>query len=141
MTEVRSHYENLKVARNAPPEVIRAAYKALAQKYHPDRNSSDPDAGRVMAILNEAYRVLSDPILRKQHNEWIGETESNQYRKREVATSADHGPINTGHMGPSEVGKGEAIDLELAYERFRALAIPTLLAAIGLIVLLIVLLR
>ena len=42
MTKVRTHYDNLKVARNAPPEVIRAAYKALAQKYHPDRNSNNP---------------------------------------------------------------------------------------------------
>jgi DnaJ-class molecular chaperone len=35
---IHSHYDSLKVARNAPPEVIRAAYKALSHKWHPDRN-------------------------------------------------------------------------------------------------------
>lgn len=139
VTEVRSHYENLKVARNAPPEVIRAAYKALAQKYHPDRNFSDPEAGRVMAIVNEAYRVLSDPILRKQHDDWIHRTESSRDRKEKAATSADastdHDPINNRDSGPSDGVKGEADDLEPAYERFIR-DLPTLAAIFGLIVLL-----
>lgn len=139
MTEVRSHYENLMVARNAPPEVIRAAYKALAQKYHPDRNFSDPEAGRVMAMFNEAYRVLSDPILRKQHDDWIDETESNEYRKEKAATSADastdHGPINNRHFSPPESLRGEAYDLEPAYKRFIR-DLPILALIVGLIVLL-----
>jgi curved DNA-binding protein CbpA len=67
---IHSHYENLKVSRNAPEEVIRAAYKALAQKYHPDLNTS-PDAGRVMRLLNEAWETLGDPIKRAAHDEWI----------------------------------------------------------------------
>jgi DnaJ domain len=74
--KVRTHYDNLKVARDAPPEVIRAAYKSLSQKYHPDRNSSDPNASRTMAIINAAYRVLSDPDLRKRHDEWIRKIEA-----------------------------------------------------------------
>jgi curved DNA-binding protein CbpA len=74
--KVRTHYDNLKVARDAPPEVIRAAYKSLSQKYHPDRNSSDPNASRTMAIINAAYRVLSDPDLRKKHDEWIRKIEA-----------------------------------------------------------------
>jgi uncharacterized RDD family membrane protein YckC len=60
MGNAHSHYDNLKVARSAPAEVIRAAYKALSQRYHPDKNGS-PDATRVMRILNDAYAVLSDP--------------------------------------------------------------------------------
>jgi DnaJ-class molecular chaperone len=36
MTNIRTHYDNLKVARNAPDSVIKAAYKALCQTYHPD---------------------------------------------------------------------------------------------------------
>jgi len=34
MPKVHSHYENLKVAQNEPPEVIRAVYKTLSQKNH-----------------------------------------------------------------------------------------------------------
>ena len=70
MFNAHSHYENLKVARNAPIEVIRAAYRALAQRYHPDVNKS-PDAPRIMRLLNEAWEVLGDPERRAQHDAWI----------------------------------------------------------------------
>ena len=76
MPKVRTHYDNLKVARDAPHEVIRAAYKSLSQKYHPDRNPGDPRASRTMAIINAAYRVLSDPDLRRKHDEWIRKVEA-----------------------------------------------------------------
>lgn len=59
----------------APPEVIRAAYKALSQKYHPDKNPGDEKAARIMAILNSAYETLSDPQRRKEHDEWIAAEE------------------------------------------------------------------
>ena len=71
MAKIHSHYDNLKVARLAPPEVIRAAYKALSQKYHPDKNPGDEKAARIMAILNSAYGILSDPERRREHDEWI----------------------------------------------------------------------
>ncbi|WP_151634595.1 J domain-containing protein [Noviherbaspirillum aerium] len=76
MGQLHTHYDNLKVARNAPPEVIRAAYKTLSQKYHPDRNSDNPDAIRVIQIINSAYAVLSDPAKRREHDEWIARMES-----------------------------------------------------------------
>jgi curved DNA-binding protein CbpA len=75
MQKINTHYDNLKVARNAPPEVIRAAYKSLSQKYHPDRNSDNPDAVRIMAILNTSYEALSDKAKREEHDLWIAEQE------------------------------------------------------------------
>ncbi len=71
MDKIHTHYDNLKVARMAPPEVIRAAYKALSQKYHPDKNPGDEKAARIMAILNTAYSTLSDEQRRKEHDAWI----------------------------------------------------------------------
>jgi len=56
-------FKILGVTRDAPPEVIRAAYRALAQKYHPDRNKS-VDAAARMQVINEAYAILSDPVRR-----------------------------------------------------------------------------
>ena len=76
MAQVHTHYDNLKVARNAPPEVIRAAYKTLSQKYHPDRNQGNPDAIRIIQIINTAYEVLSDPVKRQEHDQWIARMES-----------------------------------------------------------------
>lgn len=75
MEKIHTHYDNLKVARNAPPEVIKAAYRILSQKYHPDKNPGSKDAERVMALLNTSYEVLSDPVKRKEHDLWIEQKE------------------------------------------------------------------
>jgi hypothetical protein len=75
MAKIHTHYDNLKVSRHAPQEVIRAAYKALSQKYHPDKNQGDERAARIMAIVNTAYNILSDPLRRKEHDEWIAAEE------------------------------------------------------------------
>ena len=75
MGAVHTHYDNLKVTRNAPPEVIRAAYKTLTQKYHPDRHPGSADAERVMALINVSYQVLSDPAQRADHDRWIAQQE------------------------------------------------------------------
>ena len=81
MNKIYTHYDNLKVARNAPEEVIRAAYKILSQKYHPDKNSSDPDSARIMSIINNSYEVLSDPQKRRAHDLWIVEMEGKNYNE------------------------------------------------------------
>jgi curved DNA-binding protein CbpA len=73
--KIQTHYDNLKVPRNAPLEVIRAAYRTLSQKYHPDLNQSNPEAAKIMRIINAAYEVLSDPEKRRAHDQWIAQQE------------------------------------------------------------------
>lgn len=51
------HYETLQVNPEAEPEVIAAAYRALAKKYHPDRSEA-PDSMMKMARLNIAYQAI-----------------------------------------------------------------------------------
>ena len=58
-------YKELGLNPDAGPEVVRAAYRALARKHHPD-NGAEPDAERMVRI-NRAYEILSDPSLR---NAW-----------------------------------------------------------------------
>jgi hypothetical protein len=72
---VRTHYDNLKVLRNASSDEIRIAYRRLSQRHHPDRNPDDPDAARVMSLINRSYQVLSDPVKRATHDRWIREQE------------------------------------------------------------------
>jgi hypothetical protein len=93
MKRVHTHYDNLKVARNAPQEVIRAAYKGLSQKYHPDRNPGNPDASRIMSLINTSYEVLSDPVKRKQHDEWIRQQEGTE--PHSATEEAKTGPTQT----------------------------------------------
>jgi len=60
------HYSVLGVLPTADDVVIRAAYRALAQRYHPDKWCGDPkEATEKMAEINAAYAVLSDPAKRK----------------------------------------------------------------------------
>jgi DnaJ-class molecular chaperone len=60
----------LQVSRDAEPEVIEKAYKALSLKYHPDvaRDGRAEEATRRMQRINEAYRVLSDPAARGRYD-------------------------------------------------------------------------
>lgn len=72
---IATYYARLKVAQDAPPEVIRAAHKALAQKYHPDRHEGSVRHEKVLASLNKAKDVLLDPERRASHDAWIREQE------------------------------------------------------------------
>lgn len=56
-------YHALQLHPTAEPEVIRAAYRALASKYHPDRDASSY-AARRMREINEAYALLRAPVAR-----------------------------------------------------------------------------
>ena len=68
---MRTHYDNLKISESAPEEVVKAAYRALSQRYHPDKNPGDKDAGRIMQILNAAYATLADPERRRQYDAFL----------------------------------------------------------------------
>jgi DnaJ-class molecular chaperone len=68
-----THYETLRVTRDAPDDVIRAVYRAMAQKYHPDRNIGNSEAYAVMQLINGAYRELSNPQRRKEYDASIAE--------------------------------------------------------------------
>ena len=76
MKRLHTYYDNLKVSRTASPETIRAAYRRLSQMHHPDRNAGDPEAARIMVLINVAYGALSDPARRAQHDRWIAQQES-----------------------------------------------------------------
>jgi curved DNA-binding protein CbpA len=67
MNNISGHidpYHVLQVQRHAAPEVIRAAYRALAWRYHPDHGAS-PEG---MVLLNHAWSILGDPKRRAAYD-------------------------------------------------------------------------
>jgi len=58
---VRDPYEVLGVPRDATPEEIKAAFRKLAAKHHPDRNAGDDSAQDRFKEINAAHQILSDP--------------------------------------------------------------------------------
>ena len=67
MSETEDLYEILQLHPSAHPDVIQATYRRLALLYHPDRNTS-PEATDMMATVNRAYGVLSDPEKRAEYD-------------------------------------------------------------------------
>ena len=63
------YYEVLGLQRDADPDKIKKAYRKLAMKYHPDRNS-DPEAETKFKEVSEAYSVLSDVSKRAQYDRY-----------------------------------------------------------------------
>ena len=61
-------YEVLGVDRGADASALKAAYRALAKRYHPDRNPDNPDAEDAFKRIAQAYSVLSDPAQRQAYD-------------------------------------------------------------------------
>ena len=63
------YYEILEIKEDASEEVIKAAYKALAKKYHPDNCvGNTPEYEEKLKLINEAYAILSDTEKRKKYD-------------------------------------------------------------------------
>ena len=60
-------YKVLQVDPEADPEVIQAAYRRLARKYHPDL-AAGPDAAARMAALNRAWELIGEPTARAAYD-------------------------------------------------------------------------
>src|SRR5450631_3273307 len=64
------YYKILGLDKNAKPEEIKAAYRKLARKLHPDLNPNDKEANKKFQQINEANEVLSDPDKRKKYDQY-----------------------------------------------------------------------
>lgn len=94
-----SHYETLEVSRNASPEVIRAAYKSLIQRYHPDRNTHNSETTAKAQQVTVAYGVLSSPDSRAAYDATLSVANQlkNDYglaQEKTVSSSSPKPPTN-----------------------------------------------
>lgn len=72
-----SHYDVLEVSPKASPAVIKAAYKSLMQRFHPDKNLGDAalaqQAGHQSGLITQAYDTLSDPHKRASYDQCLSQ--------------------------------------------------------------------
>src|SRR6266851_2923647 len=65
----KDYYDVLGVPRTATEDEIRAEYRKLARKHHPDVNPGNKSAEDKFKEINEAYEVLSDSEKRKRYDQ------------------------------------------------------------------------
>jgi len=64
------YYAILGVGKNASTDELKASYRKMALKYHPDRNPGNTEAEERFKEAAEAYEVLSDPRKREIYNRY-----------------------------------------------------------------------
>ena len=95
--DFKDYYSLLGVAKTAAQKDIKAAYRKLARKHHPDVNQGDASAEARFKEINEAYEVLGDPDKRKKYDE-LGAN----WRAYEQAGA--QGPQGAGGFDPRQGG-------------------------------------
>ncbi len=94
----KNYYKILGVGKDAPLEDIKKAYRKLALRYHPDRNSGSKEAEERFKEINEAYAVLSDKEKRVQYDQF-GDTHFHQrFSKEDIFRNFDIGEV-LGNLG------------------------------------------
>lgn len=111
-----NHYERLKVTQDAPPEVIRAAYRALANRLQalPVAPGSAADAAQdEMMGLNAAYETLIDPMLRRDYDASLAPTQG--WQRPAGDDDSDGVPAADGALLPSAEGPPVLVAQESAF--------------------------
>ena len=84
----RDYYEVLGVEKDVDGAALKKAFRRLAMKYHPDRNSDDPNSEQKFKEAREAFEVLNDP------------------HKRAAYDRFGHAGVDKSSMGGSSSGQG-----------------------------------
>ena len=88
MATKRDYYEILGVSRSASKDEIKNAYRALAMKYHPDKNK-DASAEERFKEISEAYAVLSDDEKRSTYDQYGHAGFDQRYSQEDIFRNAN----------------------------------------------------
>ena len=94
----KDYYGILGVLPSAEDFLIKAAYKVIAQKYHPDKFKESKQQAKAevkMKAVNEAYAILSDAKKRKQYDDYLKQNNrQNEYHEEEPVESGSSELVN-----------------------------------------------
>ena len=89
------YYSTLGVERKASEEDVKKAYKALAKKWHPDKNPNNQDvATRKFKEVSEAYQVLGDSVKRREYDRGGDRNGARQSSNPSRRRQGEHGTIH-----------------------------------------------
>ncbi|HET7027761.1 MAG TPA: DnaJ domain-containing protein [Candidatus Limnocylindrales bacterium] len=109
MTNGFDPYKTLQVDPEADPDIIQAAYRRLAQRFHPDHAGGAADPDRMVAI-NRAWSVLSDPARRAAHDRQRAIAASERAGSAQPAAGpATAGSPATARRRPHDADEGQAV--------------------------------
>jgi len=74
-----THYQTLQIDKHASDVVIKAAYRALSMKFHPDKNPGNKQSTIKMQLINIAYSILSDATRRAMYDQTLVITPAKTY--------------------------------------------------------------
>lgn len=86
MTAKKCPYQILGVDRSADAAAIKAAYRRLSKKFHPDKNPGDAAAADAFRDVNAANTILTDTEKRKRYDE-TGDMDGADRYRREIETA------------------------------------------------------
>ncbi|HEY6536231.1 MAG TPA: DnaJ domain-containing protein [Candidatus Nitrosocosmicus sp.] len=90
--DTTNHYQTLGIAKKASEKDIKTAFRQLARKYHPDRNSIVSDD--IMKNINIAFEVLSDPEKKIEYDNSISNIIENTIEEKTFETNHKTNDIN-----------------------------------------------
>ena len=106
-TTKQDYYELLGVPRKATTKDIRASFRKLARKYHPDLNPGDKSSEEKFKQLQEAYDVLSDAKKRQMYDQ-VGFYSDNYQSPPPSGQESSGGPNVNFDFGGFDFGQGTA---------------------------------
>lgn len=106
---MKNMYQILGVSQDAKEKEIKAVYRQLAKKYHPDTNAGNRQAEQRFQEITEAYETLIDPVKREAYDKSISQNMGQGFKNQKKSEKKSSAARKSGDMN---------MDLKHQFEQF-----------------------